>query len=120
MTVSSSRVMFWTFGVLALILILNRPFYPHFVFILARMSVAATSLLRDIYHHSSCCIYSLFYFHRLIEYMFNVSLLLVLYVCVYDSISVISFHSHINLDQWYQINLLFDFFSAHVLDEIRV
>ena len=53
---SSSRVMFWTFGVLTLVLIINRPIWPHFVFNLAQMSVAATSLLRDNYHHSSYCI----------------------------------------------------------------
>ena len=61
---SSSRVMFWTFGVLALILIINMPHWPHFVFILAWMRIETTSLLMDSYHYSSCCIYSLVYFHH--------------------------------------------------------
>ena len=50
---SSSRVTFWNFGVLTLVIIINRCLWPHFVFILAHMSIAATSLLRDSYHHSS-------------------------------------------------------------------
>ena len=96
---SSSRVTFWNFGVLSLILIINRPFFPHFVFNLAWIGIASTSLLKDNYHHSSYCIYSLFYFRHLIEYLFTVSLLSLQNVCYYDSISAISFCSHINTDQ---------------------
>ena len=81
--------MFWTFGVLALILIINRPLWTHFVFILVQMMVEASSLLRDSYHHSSCCIYNLFYFFHLIECVFIVSLFSLQYVCVYDSIFVL-------------------------------
>ena len=95
----SSGVMFWNFGVLALVLVINRPLWPHFVLSLARMSVVATSLLRDSYHYSTYCIYRLFYFHHLIEYVFIVSLFSLQYVCVYDSLYVLSFRSHINLDQ---------------------
>ena len=99
-------------------LIINRPIWPHFLFILERMNVVATSLLRDSYHHSNYCIYSLFYFLHLIEYVFTISLLSLHNVCDYDSIYVLSFRSHINLDQWHPSNLLFDCFSAHVPDEV--
>ena len=112
--------MFWNFWVLTLILIISRPLWPHFVFSLAEMSAAATTLLKDSYHHSSFCIYSLFYFHNLIEYAFIVSLLSLQYVFVYDYVYVLSFRSHINMYQWYQINLLLDCFSVHVPDEVRV
>ena len=79
-------------------LIINRPFWPYFVFSLTWMSVAATSLLRDNYHHSSCWIYIMLYFRHLIEYVFNVSLLYLQNVCYYDSVYVLSFRSRINLD----------------------
>ena len=92
---SSSSVTFWTFGVLDPIFIINRPLWPHFVFILTQMSIAATSLPRYIYHHSSCCIYSLFYFCHLIEYVFIAYFISLQYVCIYNSISIISFCSHI-------------------------
>ena len=117
---SFSRVMFWTFEVLALVLIINRPLWSHFVFILAQMSVAATSLLGDSYHHFNYCIYRLFYFCYLIEDVFIVSLLSLQNVYYYDYVYVLSFHSRINTDQWYYINLLFDCFSAHVPNEVRV
>ena len=107
---SSSRVMFWNFRVLSLMIIINRTLWPHFVFILVRMTVATTSLLRDRYHHSSCCIYRLLYFRYLIEYVFTVSLFSLQYVCVNDAISFFSFLSHINQDQWYHSNMPFDCF----------
>ena len=84
------------------------------------MSVANTYILRDSYHDSSFCIYSMFYFRHLIEYVFTVSLLSMQNVYYYDSIYVLSFRSRINLDQWYQSNLLFDCFSMHVPDEFKV
>ena len=112
--------MFWTFGVLTLIIIINRPLWPHFVLILARMSVAATSLLKDSYHHSSDCITVCSIFRHLIEYGFIVSLLSLQNFCDYDSVSVLSFRSHINMDQCYKGNLLIDCFSTHVPDEVQV
>ena len=69
---------------------------------MAQMSVADTSLLRYGYHHSSCFIYNLFYVRYLIEYVFIVSLFSLQNVYVYDYVSVISFHSHINMDHVFQ------------------
>ena len=112
--------MFWTIGALSPIIIINRPLWPHFVFILAQMIVAATSLLRDIYHHSIFCNYSLFYFCHFIEYVFTVALLSLQNVYDYDYVYVVSFCSHINMDKWYQSNLLFDCFSVHVPNEVQV
>ena len=85
--------------VLTLKIIINMPFWPHFVFNLERMHIVATSLLRDSYHHSSCCIYRLFYFFYLIEFVFTVSLLSLQYGRVYDYQYVLSFRFHINPDQ---------------------
>ena len=95
---SYSRVMFWTFGVIALIITINRPIWTHFIFRLVQMSVAATSILIDSYHHSIFCNYSMFYFWHLIEYVFIVSLLSLQNVCDYDSLFSLSFFSNINLD----------------------
>ena len=64
--------------------------------------------------------YGLFYFRYLIEYVFIVSLCSLQCICVYGSIYSLSFHSHINLDQLYHINLLFDCFLVHVHDKVRV
>ena len=73
------------------------------------MSVEATSLLRDSYYHFIFCNYNLFYFRHLIEYVFTVSLLSLQNVCDYDYVYVLSFRSHIIMDQifiWWYIWLM--------------
>ena len=95
---SSYRVTFWTFGVLTFIIIINRPIWPHFVFSLAWMSIAATSLLIDSYHHFSNCITVCSI--STIEYVFTVSLLSLQNVYYYDSVYFLSFRSRINPDQF--------------------
>ena len=41
-------LVFWMFSVFSLILVINRPFWPPFVFILSWMTIATTSILKDI------------------------------------------------------------------------
>ena len=62
----------------------------------------------------------MFYFRHLIEYVFTKSLLYLKNVYDYDFVYVLLFGSHINLDQWYHSNLLFDCFSVHAPDEVQV
>ena len=83
---SSSRVMFSTFRVLSIMIIINRPFWPHFIFILIWMSVASTSLLKDSYHHSSCFILQsglFLLFNRICVYCIFVLLAICMCICFY-------------------------------------
>ena len=72
---------------------------PHFVISLARLSIAATYLLRDkTITILATLFYSLFYFLDLIEFGFIISLCSLQYLCVLSSICTLSFCSHINMD----------------------
>ena len=92
-----------------------------FVISLERMSIAATSFLRDkVITILAALFYSVFYFIDFIEFGFTVSLCSLQYLCVLSPIYTLSFHSHINLDQCYHSSFLFFYFSMHVPDEVGI
>lgn len=92
-----------------------------FVMRLGRMSITTTSLLIDkAITILTTLFYSLLYSIHFIEFEFIVSLCSLPYLCVLCYIYAISFRSHINLDHWYQSDLLFCYFSMHVQDEVGI
>jgi hypothetical protein len=81
------------------------------------MCVAATSLLRDSYHHSSKCFSSAVLQFQPIS-LFNrrycsLDICVILHISVFIVFSLlISSFLLLNLDQWYQSGLLFIYFSS--------
>jgi hypothetical protein len=71
----------------------------------------ATTILESSFHYVFS--FTISAFHYLIE---------IEYYCIFVFLSefFVSFHSLINLDQWYQSSLPFIYFSVHVPNEVRV
>ena len=91
------------FRVISLMLIINRPFWPHFGFQLGTYERSNHISSQRQLPPFQQLYYSLFYFRHLIEYVFTISLLSLQNVCDYDFVYVLSFRSCINLDQLVQI-----------------
>ena len=97
---------------------------PPFVFNLSRVSIVTTSLLRD----TTTTILAAFVLQSVLFHSFNriwvycIIVSISIYICAfqYIYIYILSFFSHINLNQWYQSFMLLWFLTACPWQDLNI